>query len=148
MKRFIKLVCIVLAFATLMMIPVSAATEDSTRASNFFHSFSTYITQTSTTKFKVWFDVSAVAMMDELGVCEIEVQRSSNNSSWTPMFNYYPQYYSQMVAEDTASHGSYISYTGTTGYYYRALVTFYAKNSTGTGKMDRYTQTVYLQPTT
>lgn len=147
MKRFIKLVCIILVLATVMMIPVSAATESSPRASLFFSSISTYICQTTSTKFQVWFDVVAVEGMDELGVSEIEIQRSSDNADWDPMFTYYPQYYSQMIDENTVSHMSYVPYTGTSGYYYRALVTFYAKNSNGTGELDRYTQTVYLTQT-
>ena len=147
MKRFIKIVCIVLALSTLMMIPVSAETEITPRASNYFHSFSTYIYKTSATKFQVWFDVVAVTGMDKLGVSEIRIQRSSDNSNWSTMFTCYPEYYPQMLDYNTAEHGSYVPYTGSTGYYYRALVVFYAKNSSGTGKLSRYTQTVYLSPT-
>lgn len=84
--------------------------------------------------------------MDEIGSSEIIVYRSTDGVNWQKMFTYLPQYYPQMIDYNTISHMAYVPYHGTQGYYYRALVTFYAKNSSGTGVMFRYTAPVYLQP--
>lgn len=148
MKRFVKLICVILAIATIAAVPVSAETEASTRASDFFAAISTYIYQTTDTKFQVWFDLVTVEGMDELGASSIKVQRSADGTNWTTMFTYLPEYYPQMIDTNSGSHAAYVPYHGTEGYYYRALVTFYAAKGNGIGKLDRYTQTVYLQPST
>lgn len=148
MKRFVKIICVIVVMATIATVPVSAETEAGTRASNYFHLTCTYIYQTTGTKFQVWFDLVGVEGMDEIGASAIRVQRSADGTNWTTMFTYLPQYYPQMIATDTAEHGAYVPYHGTEGYYYRALVTFYAHKGNGTGELDRYTQAVYLQPST
>lgn len=146
MKRFLKLTCIILSLAICMAVPVSAQTEQNTRGSNYFHMISYYIYQLNETQFEVWFDVAAVERMLEIGSSEIVVQRSADGVNWVDMFTYLPQYYPQMIEYNTACYMNCIPYHGTLGYYYRAQVTFYAKNSRGTGKMFRTTETVYLQP--
>lgn len=143
MNRFIKLVCVILAFTICLSIP-AAAEVINTRASDFFHAISTYIYKLNTTQFQVWFDVCAVEGMDEIGACKITVQRSADGENWQNMFSYLPEYYPQMLDYNTVEHGAYVPYHGTQGYYYRAFVTFYAKNSSGSGKLYRYTNTVYL----
>ena len=82
--------------------------------------------------------------MDELCASSIRVQRSADGSNWETMRAYEPGVYTQMICENTSFHCSYVSYTGTPGYYYRAYVTFYARNSTDYGKLYQYTQTILL----
>ena len=142
MKTLIKLICIVLTLAICFSVPASA--EVSSRASLFFHQISTYIYQLNDTQFQVWFDVAALGTMQELGAYKITVQRSTDGEDWQNMFSYLPEYYPQMIDYNTIEHGAYVPYHGTQGYYYRAFVTFYAKNSSGSGKLYRYTNTVYL----
>ena len=144
MKHFIKLVGIILSLAICVTVPVSAEIEGNSRASNYFHMTSTYIYQLNDTQFEVWFDVSAVGSMQELGSSKITVQRSADGENWVNMFTYRSEYYSQMIDYNTIEHGACVPYHGTEGYYYRAFVTFYAKNSTGSGELYRYTQTVQL----
>ena len=146
MKRFTRLVCLLLAMSLLFAVPVFAAEEEeaSTWSSSYFLSFSTYLYKTSSTKFQVWFDVEARRGMDELGASKIIVQRSSDGTSWSNMFTYYPTYYSQMICENTSAHAGYVPYTGTTGYYYRAKVTYYAKDSSGTAEYVQYTSKILL----
>ena len=146
MKRFIKLICVILAMATIAAVPVSAEVESETRGSNYFAAISTYIYPTTDVKFQVWFDLVAVNTMDEIGASSIKVQRSVDGTNWTTMFTYLPQYYPQMLDYNTISHMAYVPYHGTAGYYYRAIVTFYASRGNGMGELDRLTQTVYLQP--
>ena len=146
MKRLVKLICVILAMTIFATVSVSAEAEIDVRASDFFAATSTYIYQTTDAKFQVWFDLVGVNIMDEIGASSIKVQRSADGANWTTMFTYLPQYYPQMLDYNTSSYGAYVPYHGTAGYYYRAIVTFYAARGNGMGKLDRLTQTVYLQP--
>lgn len=144
MKRFIQCICVLLVAALFLTIPAYATETVTPRSSSFFLCNSTYLYKTSDTQFEVWFDVTAVRTMDEIGTSVIKVQRSSDGENWTTMKTYEKESYSQMICEKTIGHVGCVSYTGTKGYYYRAYVTFYAKDSTGTGKLYRYTDTIKL----
>lgn len=140
MKRIMKLICVVLALVMLLTVPVSAqrVEEPIGTYSLFFHSYSTYLFRTSSTEFEVWFEVTARDGMDELGVSYIEVQRSTNGTTWETVKTYTPEDYPQMICENTGMHADCVSYTMTSGYQYRADVTFYAKKGTGTGYLYEY----------
>lgn len=146
MKNFLRLICIVLSLSICMALPASADAGQNARASDYFHQISTYINRLNNTQFEVWFDLICVDRMDEIGASKITVQRSTDGTNWQNMFTYRSEHYPQMIAYNTVSHGACIPYHGTLGYYYRGVVTFYAKNSSGIGEMYRYTNTVYLQP--
>ena len=83
--------------------------------------------------------------MTELGASEIQVQRSTDERNWTTVRTYYKANYSQMTDTNTASYANCVSYTATTGYYYRAVVTLYARNSSGSGYMQEVTATLNLR---
>lgn len=146
MKRFIRTICLILVAVCLFTTTAYAAEITESRASNYFWRTSAYLDLVSGRTFEIWFDVEAVDIMDELGVKTIKVQRSSNGSSWSTMATYTKADYSQMMDYNSAGHADCITYTGTAGYYYRALVTFYAKNSSGSSTYDTYTAKLYLNP--
>lgn len=143
MKRFFRYVCAVMAVVLLLAVPVHAE-EASSRASSFFGSYDSSLYKAAYNKIEVWFDVVALGTMDELGVNSIKVQRSADGSTWETMRVYTPGVYKQMICENTGFHCDYVSYTGTPGYYYRAYVAFYAKNSTGFGERYQYSETILL----
>lgn len=146
MKRFLR--CLSLVLVLVMALgTVTSAQEISPRSSYFFASWDSSLYKTGSDQFQIWFDVVAMGGMDELGVSTIEVQRSSNTTSWTTVRTYHSAYYSAMIEEDTSAVCNYVTYTGTTGYYYRAYVTFYAKDYTGTGEMYDYSEVLYLPRT-
>lgn len=139
MKRFLRTVCFLMAAVMLFSTTVFAAES---RSSSFFAKTSTYIERLSGSELEIWFDVTAVGTMDVLGVRSIELQRSTDRSNWTTIKTYDKADYSEMTCEDTAMHVDYVTYSGSSSYYYRAYVEFYAKNSAGTGVYGRYTVTV------
>ena len=145
MKVFCKRLCFVLAIIIVLAIPVSASEEVAQWASYYFRSSSTYLWKVNSTTFEVWYDITAVEGMDELGVSEIKVQRSTNGTNWTTMYTYTKELYPQFIVEDTAFHSGYVTYTGSPGYYYRAYVTYYAKKGTGSAEAYRYTDSMLLQ---
>ena len=138
MKRFVRFVCLIMVFATAISIP-AYATEQSQRASNYISSYRAYCYAVSSTKIEVWFSVVGAGTMDEIGASTIKVQRSSDGTTWTTMKTYTKESYPQMIDTNSGFHGSSVTYTATPGYYYRARVEFYAKNSTGSGYMYYYT---------
>lgn len=144
MRQCTRVISILLIISLLLAVPVYAEDEITPWSSSFIASYDPYIYYESGNSFEVWFDVVAVRRMDELGVNEIEIQRSSNGSSWTTVKTCYPDEYPQMICDNTGFHADYITYTGTVGYYYRAYITFYAKNSSGIGEIYAYTQTIRL----
>ena len=141
MKRFVRLVCMLVVFSVLIAIPVYAE-EQSTRASSYFASYRAACTKKTTTTLSVGFQVISVGPMDELGASQIKVQRSSDGENWTTVKTFSKANYSSLTDTDTAFHGASVTCTISSGYYYRAVVTLYAKNGSGTGYKTLYTAKV------
>ncbi len=146
MKRFTKSICIIVAMVILLAVPVAAEENDNaTTWSRYYVSWSAYLYKESSTQFDICFDVLAKGEMRYLGVSEVEVQRSSNGTTWTTIDTLTSDDYSEFMAENTSMHMDYILYTAAPGYYYRAYVTFYAENNSGgIGIMYEYTDVVKL----
>ena len=146
MKRFIQIVCLVLVFVTVISTTAFAAESVDPRASMFFAGSSVYFWNVSGSQYQIWFDVTAVSGMNELGASQIVVERSTDLVNWTPVKTYSKSNYSNMTTTSTtASYASYVTYYPASGYAYRAIVTLYAKNSAGTGEMDEVTATLDLR---
>lgn len=145
MKRFIQVVCILLVCAMLMPISALAAADDGSRASNFFTASSVYFWHVSGSNYQIWFSVTAVNTMQKVGVSKIVVERSTDEEDWETVKTYRMADYSQMICENTSSHSGYVPFTASSGYSYRANVTLYAKNSSGTGEMTETTAILDLR---
>lgn len=143
MKYLVRSICVLLVIAIMLVVPVSAE-EQNERSSAYFAALQTYISRKTDTEFRVWFDATGKERMETIGVSEILLQRSVNNATWTTIKTYTPDDYPQMLEHNTGSCSNYVSYTGNMYYYYRAYVTFYAKNSSGCGEMYFYTSPVRL----
>lgn len=144
MKRVSRIICMLLVAVLLLSIPAVAAENAEPRASSFFGSTDVYLYKTSSTQFQAWFEVSALGGMEKLGASEIKIQESSDGENWTTVKTCTMANYSNLICENTGFHASYVSYTGTTGKYYRAKITLYAENSTGVGERIRYTSSILL----
>ena len=141
MKRFTQLVSLILVFALVLAVPVYAAES---RESAFFIRSSVYLWPTTGNTFEAWFEVTGTSIMEQIGASFIKIQRSSDNTNWRTVATYSKDYYSNLIDRNSGSHSDYITYTGTSGYYYRAYIELYAKNSFGTGYMPRYTSSIYI----
>ena len=146
MKRSARFICLILVCSILVALPVSAESVVEPRGSAFFSSYGTDLYKVSANSFQIWFDVNAnAATMDVIGASEIEVYRSSDKENWTKMRTFEMDDYPAMIAENTSAHTGYVTYNfANSGYYYRACVTFYAKNSTGIGKRFVYTEILQM----
>lgn len=146
MRKFNHIVAIILIVSLAFAIPAYAESTVEPKGSAFFGSYGTDLYETSATSFQIWFDVDAnAATMQELGVSEIVLYRSADRQSWSQIKLYQKGVYPQMIEYNTCSHTGYVPYNfATSGYYYRARVTFYAKNSTGIGERDVYTEIIKM----
>lgn len=145
MKKVTKTICLMLVLATLLSVTASAATmEEAGTYSLFFVGYGSYCWKTKDTQFQVWFDVTAKRTMDKLGVERIKIQKSADGENWLTVMTYNSSYYDYLLGEDTGFYSNHVTYTGASGYYYRAYLTFYAEDSSGIGKVYQYTQPIYL----
>lgn len=143
MKKLVRVICMLLVCSLLLAVPAQATSGVESRASAFFSYYGTDLYKTSSSSFQIWFDVTANAgnTMQVLGVSEIIVYRSADQQSWTKMRTYTMENYPQMVDQNTGDHVGYVTYNyATTGYYYTAYITFYAKNSSGIAERYVYTE--------
>lgn len=135
MKRFLRLVCLLLAFATLAAVP-SYAQELTPRGSNELSSYRAYCTKTSSTKVVVSFQVMGTDALDEIGANTIKVQYSSDGVNWTTAKTFRKADYPIMVDYNTSMHAEELTATVPSGKQYRAYVEFYGK--LGNGSSTRY----------
>ena len=143
MKKVIRTICITISLVMFFVTPV-LADGTSIRSSHFFASYGSFITVPSGNTLKIWFDAVGNGTMDEIGVERIELDRSSNRTDWTTIRIFYPEDYPQMIRTNTGINYDYVSCNVTGGFYYRAYVVFYAKDSRGLGNEYCYTDTMYM----
>ena len=146
MKKLIRIVCLILAVSLLLAVPAYAESTVEPRESAYFAAYGTDLYKASSTSFEVWFDVNAnAATMDVLGVSEIVIYRSQDQETWRKMRTYKMEDYPQMIDTNTFAHTGYVTYGyASSGYYYTALVTFYARNSAGVGVRQIYTEIIRM----
>lgn len=141
MKRISQVVCLLLVFSLILPICAQANVE----ASDYFGTDECFLLKVSSTEFKICFDVTGTGLMKEIGTSVITVQRSLDGSDWTDMKTYTKEANPEMICVNNFTYGTSLKYTSATpGYYYRAYVKFYAKNSNGIGEMPRYTSKIKL----
>jgi len=145
MKQFVKLVSLVLACVMILAVPVSASEMANQRASNYFAYYSAYFEHISGNQYEIWFSVTAVDEMDQLGVKTIRLKRSTDEDNWSTVATYSKDNYSQMVNKNGAvTHAGYVPCTCTSGYYYMAEIELYAKDGNSTATMTVGTTTLDL----
>ena len=144
MKRFVRCTCLLLVLSMVLAVPAFAAESVEPKSSSFFMSSGVYLCNISGNYFEAWFDVTGVRTMDVIGAKTIKIQRSSDGSNWTTVKTFTMDSYSHLVYNNTAGHTAGVSYTGSSGYYYRAYVELYAKKGVNVGTMDEYTSKIYI----
>lgn len=144
MKKVSKCICVFLIIVAILPTTVSASENTTDRASNFFMADGCYLCQTTGYEIEIWYDVTCVAGMDEVGANKVILQKSLDGSNWTNVKTYTKSDYPKMVDYDTFMHACCLTYTGEPGYYYRAYVQFYAKRGTGSAALDRYTSKIQV----
>lgn len=141
MRRLTQMICLILVFSALLVIPAFAA-EGTSRASDYFFSHSVYLTKPSSTQFQVNFSVTAVDEMDKLGANVITIQRSSDGSNWTDIATFTKEGYPSLVRSNAGMHSGTLNYAYNSNYKYRAYIEFYAKKGNGTAYYSDYSDSI------
>ena len=127
-KKAMRILAVLVIFSILLATTIFAAPA---RASAYLSAYYATITKTSTGDLSIHFQVIAPAIMDQLGVSRISVQRYTG-SYWRTEYNFtYPET-PELQDEDVAVYLTTITYTPqypTSSY--RAVITFYAANADG-----------------
>ena len=127
-KLSFRILAIVLILALLAPTNIQAAEFDklTPRASYYLDSYNAYIYPAAFGKIQVWFSVTGVNYMDEIGVLTIKIYESTDNENWTwvETFNYNTT--SGMLEYDEVFYSGHVDYQGTIGRYYKAYVCIWA----------------------
>ena len=117
----------VLLVVFLVVPPYVNATEEGTpRASYYLDSYNTYIYPAALGKVQVWFTVTGVDYMDEIGTLSIQLFESTDNTNWTRVKTYTHDTSSGMLGYDKIYYSGHVEYSGTIGRYYKAYVCIWA----------------------
>ena len=119
---------IVLAVSFFSPMTAYASTSDSLtpRASDYLNSYNTYVYPAAWGKIQVYFDVTGVDYMDEIGTLSIQLFESTDNENWTRVKTYTHDTTSGMLGFDKIYHSGHVDYSGTIGRYYKAYVCIWA----------------------
>jgi hypothetical protein len=137
-KHAINVIAVAMLLSLTMSISASAGVL---RASQYLSSYSVWTTATGSGHIKVDFDVSATGMADSVGVTKIVLQRKSG-SSWTNVYTFNSSSTSGMLGSNRLFHCGDVTYNGTSGSEYRAVVTVYSKIGSGSDSREVTTNSV------
>ena len=136
MKKQLKYAfALILAFVLFAGLPVHAwatNTEENApqRASDYLTYYAAYALTASNGGVTIEFEVEGTGRMNHVGASYIVVQEKVG-TKWIGVSTYFGSTSNGMLAQNAYSHISSITYNGTSGKVYRALVTVYAENSSG-----------------
>ena len=140
MKKLLSRIT-VFVFSMIMLIGNVFAAEQS---SLYLSAYCAWLTPEAGGVIDVTIDVQAVDYMDEVGALRVEIWESADGGdSWDNVRTYYSANHSEMLVEDDyLYYDTPISYDGTPGYKYYAIVEVYAGDSTGWDSKEYQTYTV------
>ncbi len=128
-KKNRALLCViamlVIAFA-ISPLMVCAVSEPSPRASYYLDNYNTYIYPAGWGKIQVYFDVTGVTYMDDIGALTVQIYESTDQVNWTWVDTVRHTTQSNMLGHNDIYHSGHVDYSGTIGRYYKAYVTLWA----------------------
>ena len=128
-KRLLSLFC---AIIIIMGLPATAcASEVTPRASDYFGCTSVRAYAKGSGKVLIEIDVDATHMMDEVGASYVYIYEQQADGSYDVVYTFRKTAYPSMVVENSFFGYVDVTYQGTPGTKYYALVGCYAKDSNG-----------------
>ena len=129
-SHLLKFIAICLIFSLMMPVQANAASVEA-RASYYLDSYQAYIYPAGSGEIQVWFSVTGVEYMDNIGSLSIEIYESKDNSNWTYKETFMHTDYPNMLKENAISHMDCVTYQGVKGRYYKAYVCIWAGKDGG-----------------
>lgn len=136
----VRLLALLLVIVFIHPVSATATSVGTSRASYYLNSYNTYIYPAALGKIQVWFSVTGITYMDDIGVLNIQVYESTDQINWTWVDTFKYGSYSSMLGHDDYYHSGYVEYQGTIGRYYKAYVTIWAGKDGGGDTRYMWTQ--------
>lgn len=130
----LKIVAMVLAISFVVPCYADAAAVEPVQpmASYYLCSYNSYVCAMGSGRLEVWFSVTGVNIMDEIGTLSIQLYESTDKENWEWVDTFLFEDYPSMLAYDDYFHSDCVSYQGVAGRYYKAYVGIWAgKNGDG-----------------
>ena len=125
-KKVSKYIALFLCFVLSSPVCVNAAgIEDNPvmpAASIYLDSYQGYVYPAGSGEIQVWFDVTGVDYMDELGALSIWLYESTDNTTWTQVEYFHYLDNPGMLKYNAISNMNHVTYQGIVGRYYRARI--------------------------
>ena len=120
----VRLIAMLLVVTLALPVGVNAEAETPVqpRASYFLDSYNAYVYPAGNGLIQVWFTVTGVNYLDELGALTIQIYESPDNINWYRAISFAHDHTSGMLGYDHFYHSGHVDYQGTKGYYYKAYV--------------------------
>ena len=128
LSSYIRIIAFVLILGLLLPVsPQVYGTETiSPRASDYLESYNTYIYPSGLGNIQVWFSVTGVEYMDDIGALTVQIFESTDQINWTLVDTVRHTTQPDMLGHNHYYHSGYVEYDGTIGRYYKAYVTIWA----------------------
>lgn len=135
MKRTIRsisgLLAVVILSLNMLMLP-SSAQKIVPYSSEYINSYLAYLTARGGGKVEVGVVVMGVTTMDEIGAELIDIYESTDDGdTWHWVYTYTNILYPEMMGSGNFYNDTPVTYPGTAGNQYYAVVTVYAGDHTG-----------------
>lgn len=129
-KHSITFRCIAILLVLIMVIPLPFTANASElltpRASYYLDSYNAYIYHAALGKIQVWFTVTGVDYMDDIGALKVYLYESTDGESWSHVKTFNHDTTSGMLGSNKIYHSGHVDYQGTIGRYYKAYVCIWA----------------------
>ena len=125
---WLRIIVFILIFTLLVPACPIVSAEDNVipRASYYLDSYNTYIYPAALGKIQVWFSVTGVNYMDDIGVLSIKLYESTDNETWTWVKSYTNGDTPSLLGHNDYYYSGHVEYRGTIGRYYKAYVCIWA----------------------
>lgn len=129
MKKIISCLC---AIMLLVSIPATAfASEVTPRASEYFGYTDVRASAIGNGKILIEISVDATHLMNEVGASSVDIYEQQTNGSYRKVFTFTKTSYPNLIVEDSFFGYVDVTYRGTPGKNYYAIVGCFAKDNAG-----------------
>lgn len=126
-RLFYRIIAVLLILVFINPINVNAENNQPvTRASDYLDSYNTYPYNAAFGVIRIYFHVTGVNYMDDIGALNIKIYESTDNENWTLVKTFKHSTTPSMLGTNEIYHSSYVEYAGTIGRYYKAYVCLWA----------------------
>ena len=132
----------IIALVSILLLMVSLTSFASARASEYFSYTSVYATALADGEILVEYDIDPTHKMLECGARVIWIYEEQSNGKFEDVFTYRMDDYPEMIQHNSIIGDGEVTYQGTPGLQYYALVGVYAKDASGSETMYFYTNVV------